>query len=272
MFLYFLKQLFFDFILFFLLVFASTPAPVFANEQTELPTSDQILQRIYLVRHGESTANVYFEVDGRKVRYICGQSTEIPLTELGKKQISELGEKLARELPIETKLVILSSTAQRTQQTAKIIFEGLSKTHSKVILASEVYEGLNERSLRNWEGLLRDEKYNEAEAPWKAMSAVHKFFSPEVEGGESYEEVANRALLALEEIHSCYSGSTVIAVTSFHTINAIIIELTGALARVSTNAKTELPKLNLGNGDMVLLETPQNHGFKASLIISHIKL
>lgn len=166
------------------------------TDLTELPTSDEAIQRSYLIRHGESTANVYFEVDGKKVRYVSGQSTEIPLTDLGRQQITTLAEKLSRCFPKHAKLVLVSSTAQRTQQTARILFEELSKTHPNVILASEVYDGLNERHLGAWEGLLKDENYMKAEAPRKKLSGAEKFISPEVSDGESYNQVASRALPA----------------------------------------------------------------------------
>lgn len=240
-------------------------------ELTHLPVSDEAIQRTYLVRHGESTANVYFEVDGKKVRYVSGQSTEVPLTDLGRQQITALAEKLGRCFPKHTKLVLVSSTAQRTKQTAQIIFEELSKTHPNVILASEVYAGLNERHLGAWEGLLKDENYMKAEAPWKKLSANEKFISSEVSGGESYSQVASRSLSALSEIYHKYTGATVLAVTSFNTINATAIQLSDALMNLSTKAETNFPKLKLGNGDLVLFETKTDDGFASTRAASHIK-
>lgn len=238
---------------------------------SELPTSDEAVQRTYLIRHGESTANVYFEVDGKKVRYVSGQSTEVPLTDLGRQQITALAENLSRCFPKHAKLVLVSSTAQRTQQTARIIFEELSKTHPNLILANEVYEGLNERHLGAWEGLLRDENYMKAEAPWKKLSAAEKFIFPEVSGGESYSQVASRALPALSEIYNKYTGATVLAVTSFNTINATAIQISDALINLPTEPETNLPKLNLGNGDLVLFEAETEHGFASTNALSHIK-
>lgn len=241
------------------------------NELVQLPISDESLQRIYLVRHGESTANVYFEVDGKKVRYVSGQSTNIPLTEIGKAQIQKLAEKLAIRFPKEARLIITSSSALRTQQTAKILFEELLKTHSNTILTEEVYQGLNERSLGEWEGKLKDERYTEAESAWRAMSAADKFISPEVEGGESSIKVADRALLALAKIYDRYLGGTVIAVTSFNTINATAIQVNNLSGSLSTIPGTNLPKLDLGNGDLVLLETFKDRGFEDTKVVSHIR-
>lgn len=237
----------------------------------ELPLSDEVIQRTYLVRHGESTANVYFEVDGKKMRYVSGQSTAVPLTDLGREQICALAKKLSERLPKHAKLVLVSSTAQRTQQTARIIFEELSKTHPNLILANEVYEGLNERHLGAWEGRLKDENYMKAEAPWKKLSAAEKFISPEVSGGESYCQVARRALSALSEIYNKYAGATVLAVTSFNTMNAAAIQISDPLVNLSTKAATDLPKLNLGNGDLLLFETETEHGFASTRVVSHIK-
>lgn len=249
----------------------SNPVTAILSELEQLPVSDESMQRIYLVRHGESTANVYFEVEGKKVRYVSGQSTNIPLTELGKEQIEGLAKKLSDRFPKHAPLVITSSSALRTQQTARILFEELSKTHSNVILADEIYQGLNERHLGEWEGLLKDENYDKAEAAWRAMPAANKFISPEVNGGESYVEVAHRALSALAEIYSRYSERTVIAVTSFNAINAAAIKINNQDACLSPVPGTPLPKLNLGNGDLVLLETPQNQAFEVTKVVSHIK-
>lgn len=285
-----MNQMHFKFFIGALMVFSTTLLPVFSSPSAEvqtklklssrseqldqlaqLPVSDESLQRIYLVRHGESTANVYFEIDGKKVRYVSGQSPGIPLTESGKAQILELAKKLAERFPKEAQLIITSSTALRTQQTAKILFEELSKTHSNVILAEEVYQGLNERHLGEWEGQLKDENYTKAESAWKALSAADKFFSPEVKGGESYNEVADRALSDLSEIYKRYSGNTIIAVTSFNTINATAIQMNNLTSSLSTTTGTNLPKLELGNGDLVLLETPKNLDFKNTQVVSHIK-
>jgi broad specificity phosphatase PhoE len=241
------------------------------SQLDQLLTSNESLQRTYLVRHGESTANVYFEIDGKKVRYVSGQSTDIPLTETGREQIFGLAKNLSERFPKHAQLIITSSSAVRTQQTAKIIFDELAKTHSSVTLAEEVYVGLNERHLGAWEGQLKDENYFKAEEAWKAMSAAEKFVSAEVVGGESYTEVASRALPALSEIYSRYSDSTVIAVTSFNTINAIAIQMNNIEARLSTIPGTNFPKLDLDNGDLVLLETSKSLGFAGTQVISHIK-
>jgi broad specificity phosphatase PhoE len=285
-----MKQTYFQLFLGTLMFFSTASFPVFSSILTEiqtdlrlssrserleqleqLPVSDEVLQRMYLVRHGESTANVYFEIDGKKVRYVCGHSPNIPLTEIGKTQILELARKLAERFPKETRLIITSSTALRTQQTAKILFEELSKTHSNVLLAGEIYQGLNERHLGEWEGLLKDENYTKAESAWKAMSAADKFFFPEVEGGESYNEVACRALSALAEIYNRYSGNTIIAVTSFNTINATAIQMNNLSSSLSTIPGSSLPKLELGNGDLVLLEILENLNFENTHVASHIK-
>lgn len=241
------------------------------NELVQLPISNESFQRTYLVRHGESTANVYFEVDGKKVRYISGQSLGIPLTDAGKEQIQTLARRLAERFPKEAHLVITSSSALRTQQTAKILFEELSKSHSNVILTEEVYPGLNERHLGAWEGLLRDENYTKASAIWRAMSAAEKFISPELEGGETSFEVVERVLAAIAEIYSRYSESTIIAVTSFNTINAAAIQMNNLPSSLSQVKGTDLPKLDLKNGDLVLLETPRELGFEGFKVISHIQ-
>ena len=243
------------------------PKSQYLDQLTELlPISDASTHRTYLIRHGESTANVYFEVDGKRVRTVSGKSTSIPLTDDGRKQIQALAEQLAKLLPKQTKLIIVSSSAERTKQSAKILFDELSKEHT-VTLASEIYKGLNERGLGNWEGLIRDDSYEAAEKPWKALPAAAKWITPEVEGADRHKDVGKRAVKAIAEIRNRYSDYTVIAFTSFNVINATAIKFNKLKGKLSTEPKTDLPKLNLGNGDMVLLETSQNH----TSVVSHIK-
>lgn len=241
------------------------------EEVAALPVTDEALQRMYLVRHGESTANVYFEIDGKRVRYVSGQSPNIPLTETGREQILALAKKLAERFPKEARLMITSSTALRTRQTAQILFQELSKIHPNVVFCEEVYSGLNERHLGDWEGRLKDESYIKAESPWKALPAAEKFFTPEVEEGECYSQVAERALSALGEIYGRYYGATVIAVTSFNTINAVAIKMNDLVDSLPTDPASNLPRLDLGNGDLVLLETGRNLTFEETRVISHIK-
>lgn len=178
---------------------------------------------------------------------------------------------LAERLPKDAPLIITTSTALRTQETAKILFEELSKTHSDVILTEETYKGLNERSLGPWEGQLKDEKYVKAESAWKAMSAADKFFSPEVEGGESYNEVAQRAIPELKGIYKGHSEYTIIAVTSYNTINATAIQMNNLVDSLSTVPESNLPKIDLSNGDLLLLETPKHRDFDHTQVVSHIK-
>lgn len=239
------------------------------SELDHLPITNETLQRTYLVRHGESTANVYFEIDGKNFRYVSGHSADITLTADGEKQITKLAEKLSKCFPKEAPLVITCSSAVRTQRTARILFEELSKTHFNLILIDESYPELNERSLGHWEGKLKDEHYDKAEETWRKMSAAEKFISPEVAGGESYHEVANRALSAIAELYGRFSESTVIAVTSFNTINASAIKLNNIDTYLSTKPGTKLPKLDLGNGDLVLLETFKNQFYEPK-VVSHI--
>ncbi len=247
------------------------PKDEILSQLAQLPISDESMQRLYLVRHGESTANVYFEIEGKKVRYVSGQSTDIPLTEIGKEQILGLARKLTERFPKQARLIITSSSAVRTQQTAKILFDELSKTHPNVTLTKGIYPGLNERSLGDWEGKLKDENYSNAEKAWRAMPAAEKFLTPEVVGGESYAEVASRALLSLADIYNHYSDHTVIVVTSFNTINAVALQMNKINTCLSTLPGTMFPKLTLGNGDLVLLETPKSKGFESAQVVSHIK-
>lgn len=265
---------------FALSIHPSTGRPLQLSEKTAvladlttLPTSDESVRRVYWVRHGESTANQLFFKEGKEIRKVSGLSAEVELTSEGVKQIAALAEQLIRCFPKGTKLTIVSSSIVRTKQTAKILFEKLIATHSDVIRAEDDYEGLNERSLgADWEGKDRDEKYEKALAPWTAMAASQKFYAPEVEGGESYYTVATRALSSMAEIYDRYPADrTILVVTSFNTINAAAIQLNGFANELSREPATDIPKLKLDNGDLVLIETDQKVGFEGAKIVSHIK-
>lgn len=76
---------------------------------------------LYLLRHGESTANVAAAAAvaaGAEIIAVEARDADVPLSPLGRAQAEALGERLRAELPDET--VILSSPYLRAVQTARI--------------------------------------------------------------------------------------------------------------------------------------------------------
>ena len=146
---------------------------------------------LYLVRHGETDANVSGIWQG---------STDSPLNERGLAQARALARRVAREqLPIS---VIYSSPLRRARQTAEMVAEALDDL--PIILDP----GLAEYHLGEWEGLsyqqLKDDK-----RLWARMAEDPDFIPP---GGESARQFATRLLASFQTIIHQNAGETVMVV------------------------------------------------------------
>jgi len=146
---------------------------------------------IYLIRHGETDANVAGIWQG---------STDSPLNERGLMQARALARRIAREqLPIT---VIYSSPLRRAHQTAEMVAEALGGV--PIVLDA----GLAEYHLGEWEGLsyeqLKDEK-----RLWELMAEDPDFTPP---GGESPRQFAMRLINSFQTIIQKHAGETVAVV------------------------------------------------------------
>ena len=146
---------------------------------------------LYLIRHGETDANVAGVWQG---------STDSPLNARGEAQARALARRLADEaLPI---IAIYTSPLQRARQTAAIIARALGD----VPVISD--PGLAEFHLGEWEGLsyeqLRDEK-----RLWARMAEDPDFAPP---GGESPRAFAMRLLNSIQTIAQKHAGESVAVV------------------------------------------------------------
>ena len=146
---------------------------------------------LYLVRHGETDANVSGIWQG---------STDSPLNERGLAQARALARRVAREqLPIS---VIYSSPLRRARQTAEMVAKALGDL--PIILDS----GLAEYHLGEWEGLsyqqLKDDK-----RLWARMAENPDFIPP---GGESARQFATRLLTSFQTIIRQNAGERVMVV------------------------------------------------------------
>ena len=129
--------------------------------------------QLYFTRHGQTVWNVENK--------ICGV-TDSPLTQLGRRQATELGEKIRLEkLPIDR---ILCSPLSRAADTARCIADvtGLPLT---------VEPRLTEQNFGRFEGTPR----NGAE-----FSAAKAMFVESFDGGESMFRVAARIYSLLDEL------------------------------------------------------------------------
>ncbi|RZC83433.1 hypothetical protein C5167_046219 [Papaver somniferum] len=163
---------------------------------------------IVLVRHGETTWNNAGRIQG---------SLESELNEAGWKQADAIAARLGKELK---PAAIYSSDLKRAKNTAEMI--------SKAFHIPEVIEvpDLKERHVGSLQG------YYWSEIQEKEPEAYLAFFSSEKDleipgGGESFNQLCERSVSALEEIASKHKGERVIVVTHGGVLRAIYMAVTG---------------------------------------------
>ncbi|HHB89841.1 MAG TPA: histidine phosphatase family protein [Anaerolineae bacterium] len=169
-----------------------------------------MMTTLYLIRHGETDANVAGEWQG---------STDSPLNARGVVQAQALAQRLAVEqFPIA---IIYTSPLQRARQTADIIAQALGNIP---IIPDP---NLAEFHLGKWEGLsykqLRDEKQL-----WKRMREDPDFSPP---GGESPRAFAMRLLNSIQTIIQKHPGEHVAVVGhggAMATLLALLINRDGS--------------------------------------------
>lgn len=125
---------------------------------------------IYLVRHGESVANVQ--------KYISGK-TDVALTEKGLQQAKEVAKKLG---DVEFS-AIYSSNLQRAMNTAGEILKGKD-------LELITFRDLQERDFGDWEGLTYEQIEQKFPEAWDNF--LKKGYNADVPGGEGISVFFNR--------------------------------------------------------------------------------
>nr|WP_314841766.1 histidine phosphatase family protein [uncultured Microbacterium sp.] len=187
---------------------------------------------ITLVRHGQT--------DWNRARRIQG-STDIPLNETGRADARTAASLLADT----THHAIYSSTLVRAKETAEIIAETLGLDAPKTV------HDIREREFGEGEGMLVSE-YIERYGDWHA----------EVPGAESLDDVAARALRALDVIaldarrRSAPVAESVVVVTHGGVIRSLIDHVSGGtLPKVGdVLANGSLHRFEASPGSLRLLE------------------
>lgn len=144
--------------------------------------------RLYLVRHGETTASAEY-------RYI-GQ-TDVDITDNGVEQM----ERLKQRLKDEEIHAFFSSDLIRARKGAEII----ASCHGVEPVACPEFREIH---LGKWEGMTREEimeRYPE-EYTARLQDLVHR----RIEGGESFRDVQERVLQKLSLILAERAGSTIL--------------------------------------------------------------
>jgi broad specificity phosphatase PhoE len=157
------------------------------------------MSEIILARHGETEWNVEEVFRGR---------IDIELNQTGLKQAELLAEYLSR-VKIEA---VYSSPLQRAAKTA----EAVARRHK---LKVEVVNGLTDCHFGRWQGLhLREvkDKYKELYRQWAESPQL-----VQIPGGESLDEVRERALAVVGGVLDKHTGSVVLV--SHRVVNKVLI-------------------------------------------------
>ena len=158
------------------------------------------MTRIYLVRHGQTAWNKEEIFRGR---------TDVPLNETGLREAQLAGEYF-REMEIHA---IYSSPLLRAWETAQKIADVQR-------LEVRSLQGIIDMCFGEWEGQsLKDvqEKDGQRFQQWKNEPHLVK-----IPGGETLDEVRDRAMAVLEETIQSHSGKTLLFV-SHRVVNKVIL-------------------------------------------------
>lgn len=167
--------------------------------------------KFYFVRHGETEWNVKKKIQGK---------TDIPLNERGEQQAEVLAKELRERQKKGEFCVVKAYTSPqlRAAKTAQIVAEELE-------ISCIALDELREMDLGEWEGSNWDvieATYGNTYHYWNE----HRRYT-HTPGGESYDEVLERTLVALEGILSRETGNVLVVSHS-----AILMALRCYLAKL----------------------------------------
>ena len=165
--------------------------------------------RIFLVRHGATVLSAEDRFAG---------STDVELSEEGRRQARRLGERLASE----GMDAAYASPMRRTLETASLI----CAAHG---LEVQPRDGLREINHGRWEQMTRAEVEGRFRDEYEAWEADPFTFAPL--GGESGVAVMARALPVMREIVTTHAGKNVLVVSHKATIRLVISSFLGIDAR-----------------------------------------
>lgn len=160
---------------------------------------------VYLIRHGETLWNR----EGR-----CQGVTDIPLTDTGVRQAHALAEALASK-PLS---LILSSTLQRSRETARII----AARHD---LSVEISNDLKEWNQGTLEGLTGAELLSQHQEYFQRWRRDPANAAPP--GGEPLRALQQRAWLVIDSLRNRELDGPVAVVSHSMTLNTILCAALG---------------------------------------------
>lgn len=162
--------------------------------------------KLIMVRHGESEGN-------RDRRFTI--SSEVSLTELGRRQAREAAGRIAELFRPE---IIVSSPFARARQTSEIIAAELK-------LPIEVVHDIHERDLGELKGHSYDDLREVARSDPSYNPAQGWMWRPA--GGESYEDVRRRVVAAIERLLDKYPSNEIVVVSHGGVMLCVWAHITG---------------------------------------------
>ncbi len=165
------------------------------------------MTRIWLIRHGQTEANVVGRFAGR---------TGEPLTEEGKKQAIEAGKRLCGQ-GIKR---IYASPLLRTLETAKLVASQLEG--SPEIVPEEAFIEID---IPPWEGKQKIKIRKDPKLLYEVWEKTPHLFN--LYGCETLQDVVQRAILGCEKVFQREAGGTSLIVTHMVIIRVILLHYLG---------------------------------------------
>ncbi|MCK5589182.1 MAG: class I tRNA ligase family protein, partial [Candidatus Pacebacteria bacterium] len=214
------------------------PLPVWENKETgdytiigslkELKEKTRSTNNFFLVRHGQSEANV-----SDNISCTIGQFGD-KLTADGKQNVKKTAESVSENID-----VIISSPFERTKQTSEIIAEIIGFEKEDIIFNERIGERnfgtSNNKSNSKFNSWLNSEDFN---------------FYNKYEGGESHFDVKKRMMDFIYEINEKYDGKNILIVSHNDPLRFLQI---GSLGLENDKALEFLEKGDCPNSELVEL-------------------
>lgn len=174
------------------------------------PTSRiQNPKSLWLVRHGQSTANLLrhtAETENRLTIDFPEREQDVPLSPLGEQQATRLGEWFLAET--EKPNIVFSSPFVRAGETTRLLLESAQMTSVEIFYD----ERLRERELGIFDRLTTRGVREKFPAEFAARQQIGKFyFRPS--NGESWADVALRIRSFWNDIKTNFAGENVLVVS-----------------------------------------------------------
>lgn len=180
------------------------------------------VDEIWLVRHGESTANIAAaeaEASGREVVAVDHRDADVPLSDLGRRQAAALGRELVARGIGPDRTAVLVSPYRRAQETFRIAAESAGVAAMPTVTD----ERLRDRELGVLDRLTRAGVAHRHPEEEERRRWLGKFYHRPA-GGESWADVMLRLRSFLGDLDRLPDTSRAVIVT-----HDVVVTLTTAL-------------------------------------------